>query len=272
MKKFVLVIIALFLGASFAACRVGGEPAPEPFSYITDKGTLVIGVGESFEPMVFKDANGALTGYDVDLANEVGKRMGVEIEFLPIDMNAKVLQLYGKKIDCLWYGISTNDESNAAVTYAPRDANGNLTGYLSNSIAIVVKSGSVISSLADLRGKVAALGDQKAKTALEANLSVRESIRETVDFTNINQAFADLDNDVTDAIITDKVTALYYANSNPGKYKILEETLLDEVFGIGFRDEAAELREEVQRHLRAIKSDEIAKELSEKWFGVDISK
>ena len=71
-----------------------------------DKDTLVVGLDDTFAPMGFRDENGDLVGFDIDLANAVGKELGMKVEFKPIDWDAKEIELESGTIDCVWNGMS----------------------------------------------------------------------------------------------------------------------------------------------------------------------
>lgn len=65
------------------------------------KETIVVGLDDTFAPMGFRDESGELIGFDIDLANKVGEELGVNVEFKPIDWNAKEMELKAKTIDCV---------------------------------------------------------------------------------------------------------------------------------------------------------------------------
>ena len=93
------------------------QPAAEEFTpsadgdvaYIKDKGTLVIGITE-FEPMDYQDADGNWIGFDADMAKLVAEKLGVEIEFIVIDWDSKIMELDAKSIDVVWNGMTITDE------------------------------------------------------------------------------------------------------------------------------------------------------------------
>ena len=78
-------------------------------SYIQDKGTLVVGITD-FEPMDYKDDSGNWIGFDADLAGKVAEDLGVDVEFVEIDWDNKILELQNKSIDCVWNGMTLTDE------------------------------------------------------------------------------------------------------------------------------------------------------------------
>ncbi|MBR5239544.1 MAG: transporter substrate-binding domain-containing protein [Clostridia bacterium] len=99
------------------------------WAYIQGKGKLVVGLDATFAPMGFRDEAGEIVGFDIDLANAVAKELGVEVEFQPIDWDAKELELNGKKIDCIWNGMSATPERMEKMTLSDP--------YLNNTISIM---------------------------------------------------------------------------------------------------------------------------------------
>ena len=99
------------------------------WAYIQSKGKLVVGLDATFAPMGFRDEAGEIVGFDIDLANAVAKELGVEVEFQPIDWDAKELELNGKKIDCIWNGMSATPERMEKMTLSDP--------YLNNTISIM---------------------------------------------------------------------------------------------------------------------------------------
>ena len=93
------------------------QPAAEEFTpaadgdvaYIQEKGKLIVGITE-FEPMDYKDADGQWIGFDADMAKLVAEKLGVEIEFIVIDWDSKIMELDAKSIDVVWNGMTITDE------------------------------------------------------------------------------------------------------------------------------------------------------------------
>ena len=97
MKKLLAIVLSalMILTAAFALAEDTG------LADIMAKGKLVMGFDEAYPPMGFVDENGEHVGFDIDLAKEVAKRMGVELVLQPISWDAKELELSSKKIDCI---------------------------------------------------------------------------------------------------------------------------------------------------------------------------
>ena len=78
-------------------------------AYIKAKGTLIVGITD-FEPMDYKDENGEWIGFDADMARIVAEKLGVEIQFIEIDWDNKILELDSKSIDVVWNGMTLTSE------------------------------------------------------------------------------------------------------------------------------------------------------------------
>lgn len=134
-----LTALALALGLTFALTACGGTnpgnaetpaggnsetPAPaesnapaaeSDMAYVQDKGTLIVGMTD-FNPMDYKDENGEWIGFDADMAKAFAESLGVEVEFLEINWDNKLMELDTKGIDVIWNGMTINDEVKAGAS------------------------------------------------------------------------------------------------------------------------------------------------------------
>lgn len=78
-------------------------------AYIQDKGSLIVGMTD-FEPMDYKDDKGEWIGFDADMAKLVAEKLGVEVQFVEIDWDNKIMELDSKNIDVVWNGMTLTDE------------------------------------------------------------------------------------------------------------------------------------------------------------------
>ncbi len=83
-------------------------------AYIQEKGTLIVGITD-FEPMDYKDESGEWIGFDADMARVVGEKLGVEVQFVEIDWDNKIMELNSKNIDVVWNGMTLTDEVTSAM-------------------------------------------------------------------------------------------------------------------------------------------------------------
>ena len=97
-------------GSDDAKKDSGKKAASESdLDYVKEKGTLVVGI-TNFEPMDYQDEEGEWIGFDADMAKAFGESLGVDVEFVEIDWDNKILELDGKTIDCVWNGMTLTDE------------------------------------------------------------------------------------------------------------------------------------------------------------------
>lgn len=176
----------------------GGDDSWEK---IKEKGKIIVGLDDSYPPMGFRDENGELVGYDIDLAKEAAKRLGVEIEFQPIDWDSKEMELTTGKVDCLWNGLSITDKRIEELYFAKP--------YIANKQIIIVPEGSSIKTRADLKDKT--VGLQKGSSSYNALTSdpVSKEVKEIKEYVNNVDAYNDLKAGRIDAFVVDSVVGEY---------------------------------------------------------------
>ena len=105
MKK-IIKTIALVVGAAilfgFAGCKKVEKSGDNSLADLKSRGKFILGLDASFPPMGYVNDANEIVGYDIDLAKEVAKRMGVDFVAQPIDWDAKEMELKTGKIDCIW--------------------------------------------------------------------------------------------------------------------------------------------------------------------------
>ncbi|MDR0708835.1 MAG: amino acid ABC transporter substrate-binding protein [Spirochaetaceae bacterium] len=272
MKRIaVAVVLALVVaGVLFVACKKDASGTPgaaggdTSLEYIMNRKKLILGLDDSFPPMGFRNENNEIVGYDVDLAKEAARRMGVELVLQPIDWNAKEQELNTKEIDCIWNGFTITDERKEVITYSPP--------YLGNAQVIVVKGNSPTRTLADLKGKIIGLqAGSSSVDALDEAVELKASVKDVIEYKDYLTALMDLDVGGADAILIDLVVANDNINRSGKDFRILEETLAAEQFGIGFRKGEEALMNKVWETLLEMAKDGTVAGISTRWLGADIS-
>ena len=243
--------------------------ADDSWDKIVEKGEIVLGMDDAFPPMGYTDTTtGEIIGFDVDVATEVFSRLGVELKLQPIEWSTKEMELDGGNVDLLWNGYSYTEERAEKQTLS--DA------YMKNNQVILVKEDSSYQSLADLAGKsLGVQSDSSAESALESEEATefRESLGEIVPIDDYSKAILEIQNGLIEAIAIDEVVARFYL----GAYRILEkedgtvESLAVEDYVIGFRKGDQALCDKVNETLKEMKADGTLAEISEKWFGEDVT-
>ncbi|MEQ8155791.1 MAG: amino acid ABC transporter substrate-binding protein [Clostridiaceae bacterium] len=267
MKKKIAIVLSIMLAAgTFIAC--GKKAEKTDLAKIKEKGEMVVGLDDTFVPMGFKDEKGDIVGFDVDLAAEVAKKIGVKVKFQPIDWSMKESELTGGKIDVIWNGYSISDERKEKVAFSKP--------YLENKQVIITLANSPVNTKADLKGKaVAAQNGSTAVDAVEKEADLLKSFKDgkLVTFETNNDALMDLEAGRVDAVVGDEILIRYFtAQRGESKYKVLDENFGTEEYGVGFRKEDKEFLAAVQKALDEMKAEGTSKKISEKWFGKDIVK
>jgi polar amino acid transport system substrate-binding protein len=259
MKRILLAAACLTIALQGTA-----RAADASLQTVKSKGKLVMGLDDAFPPMGFRNEDNEIVGYDVDLAQEVAKRLGVKLVPQPIDWNAKEQELNTGAIDCIWNGFTITEERQKAVLFTKP--------YLKNAQVVVVKKGAPFTTLASLKGKKVGLqAGSSAAGALEGAKEFRGSLKQVVEFKDNLTALMDLEVGGVDAVVMDLILANDNIKRSGKPYVVLKETLAPEVFGVGFRKNDVALRDAVQATLAAMAKDGTIAKLSTKWFGSDIS-
>lgn len=170
---------------------------------IMARGKIIVGLDVGFKPMGYYDDAGEIIGFDIDLAKEVGKRMGVEIELQPIEWGAKEMELNSGKIDLIWNGMSVTPQRVEEMNISKP--------YLANRMIIIVAKDSGITTKADLADKIIAV--QAGSSALDAinddaDGATAATFKSISEFPDNPSAFLDLKAGRVDALVVDEVVGL----------------------------------------------------------------
>ena len=226
-------------------------------------GTLIVGFDQDFPPMGFVGDNGEYTGFDLDLAKEVASRLGLEYKAQPVAWDSKDMELESGNIDCIWNGFTiTGREDDYTWT----------TPYMANKQVFVVANDSDIKSKADLAGKVVEVqADSSAEAALKENQDLANTFGQLLTTPDYNTAFMDLEQGAVDAVAMDVIVAGYQIKQRNADFKILDDSLSEEEYGVGFKKGNTELRDKVQGALEEMAADGTLAKISDEWFGEDVT-
>ena len=274
-KRFVSAALSAVMALSMTACGSSNSAAETTAAEsqaeettaeeakTTDGGTLIVGFDQDFPPMGFVGDDGEYTGFDLELAQEVAKRLGLEYKAQPIAWDSKDMELESGNIDCIWNGFTMTGREDDYTWTEP---------YMANQQVFVVANDSDISSQADLAGKIVEVqADSSAEAALKEAPELTATFKELLTTADYNTAFMDLEQGAVDAIAMDVIVAGYQIQQRNADFKILDDSLSEEEYGVGFKKGNTELRDKVQSTLEEMAEDGTLQEVSEKWFSKDVT-
>ena len=253
-RKTLLVVLALIVMLSMALSACGAGNAGN---------TLRVGVDNTYPPMEYTNDKNETIGFDIDLTNEIAKKLNMKLELIPNAWDGIFLALDTDKFDCIISSVSLK---------ADRLENYEFTKpYIANAQVIVVGAGTdSIKETKDLAGKK--VGVQLNTTADESTAKYLEEVKfEITKYDQIIQCFSDLKAGRLDAVVVDEVVARYYVAQDKDSYKVTSAKLTNEPIGVCFKKGNTALRDKVQKAIDELKAAGTLKTLSEKWFGEDIT-
>lgn len=227
--------------------------ADSDLEYVKSKGKLVVGITE-FAPMDYKDKDsGEWIGFDADLAKAFAKELGVDVEFVEIVWDNKIIDLNGKNIDCVWNGMTLTDDVKAAMETSK--------AYCNNAQIVILPSDKVdsIKSVDDCKKLNFAVENGSAgKDQAEANGFKYTEVEKQSD------ALTEVASGTSDAAIIDSLMAGAMVSEGTGFAKLTatDIKLNSEEYGVGFRkgsDLAAKLNEFFDKSLADGSMEELAK-------------
>ena len=233
MKKLAAMMLVAAMGLSMMACGGNKADADSDMAYVKDKGKLVVGITD-FDPMDYKDDNGEWVGFDAEMAAAFADSIGVDVEFVEIDWDNKIMELDGKTIDCVWNGMTLTDEVTSAMECSDAYCNNAQVVIVPQEVAADYQT---TDSLKELSFAVEAgsAGEEQVK-ALDLTYT---AVKAQAD------ALMEVAAGTSDAAVIDSLMAAAMVGEGTG-YDGLTYTvgLNSEEYGVGFRkgsDLAAEL-------------------------------
>lgn len=260
MKKIIgKIIIAVIILAAVVGIIMMNKQAGT-----NEDNTLVVGLDDSFPPMGFRDENNEIVGYDIDLAKEVAKELGMEVKFQPISWASKEQELNSGNIDCIWNGFAYNEERAQIMTLTD--------SYIKGENYFILKSGSTVQSQEELKGLKIGVqsGSIQAQDLEKSEFGKNVTIIEYAD--NL-AAFMDLEIGGIDAMFCSNIIGNYLIVSKDKDYNTVpsEGITISKGSVIAFKKGNTELRDKVQNALSKITKEGKAETISEKWFGQNMA-
>ena len=246
-----------------AAPAQSGQAGGSSFS-----GEFIVGFDQDFPPYGYVGDDGQFTGFDLDLAKAVCELEGWTFTPKPIAWDAKDGLLNSGQITCIWNGFTIETREN---DYAFTSA------YMENRQVMVVKADSSVQTPADLAGKnVITQADSTAYHLLSAGgdkESLGSSFAQLQTIGEYNTAFMMLESGSVDAVAVDYPVATFNIGDKKSSFRILDENLSSEHYGVGFAkgDAGSELAKKVEADLRKLDEQGKVREICQKYQDKGVS-
>lgn len=275
MAVFIMVVTLIFTAcgkkadenkaaapAPTKAAPAASEPASKSLlETIKANGKIRIGTEGTYAPFTFHDKDGKLTGFDVEIAQEISKRLGVQPEFLETKWDGMFAGLDAKRFDVVINEVGIKEDRKVKYDFSD-------PYIVSKAVLIVNEDNQDIKKLADLKGK-------KAGQSLTSNLTeIAKSNGATIVQTDgFNQAIDLLLSKRIDATVNDGLSFLDFKKQRPdAKIKIVDETKEATPSAVLINKGNKELVDAINKSLADMKTDGTYLKISQKYFGADVSK
>ena len=244
-------------GASSAAA------ANDLLSTIQKRGTLIVALEGAWQPWSYHDESDTLVGYDVEVSRAIAEKLGVEPEYVESDWDSLFAGMDAGRYDLVCNGVEITEERSKTYDFTTP------YGYIHTALA-VKKDNDTITSFEDLNGKTTA--NSLASTYMElaesygATVQGIDTLEETIQLLTAGRI---------DATLNADVSFYDYLNVHPdADFKIVAQTEESSHVAIPLRkgDETASLLEAINNAIDELRADGTLTELSERYFGQDISK
>lgn len=252
------------LGSEEVSTEIGtGESADDLLAQIKERGSIIVAMEGTWAPWTYHDEDDNLVGYDVEVAQNIAEKLGVEVEFIEGAWDGLLAGLDAGRYDIMVNGVGVTEERAEKYNFS--------TPYAYNKTDVIVRGDyDEISSMEDLKGK------KTANTISSTYAAQAEAYGATVTgVDDLNQTIELLLSKRIDATLNAEVVFNDYKKEHPeADVKIATYSDQVEEIAIPIRkgDDTVTLLDAVNDALDEMAKDGTLTELSEKYFGMDISK
>ncbi|KRK80166.1 amino acid ABC transporter substrate-binding protein [Companilactobacillus nodensis] len=270
--KLVTLLAVAVMALSLSSCGDKKSVAQEAntadtWAAIKKRKRVIIGLDDTFVPMGFREKNGKLVGYDIDLAKAVFKQYGIKADFQPIDWNMKETELRNRTIDLIWNGYTITPERLKQIAFS--------RPYMANRQVLVTKKSEGINSFAGMKNKTLGVQTSSSGASLldEKPAMLKNYIKDKtpVMYDSFNNAFMDLDAGRIQGMLIDSVYSGYYIQheKDPASYQTTVGGFDGEDFAVGMRKGDKTLKRKIDSALQQLANDGELQKINQKWFGTN---
>ncbi len=255
MKKIFALIMALVMLTVLVSC----SGAKDSGSGSAEKKTFIMGIDPEYPPFSYLGEDGNYTGFDVEICQAACDYLGWEMKIFGVNWDEKLIQLDSNECDCVWSGMTILDSMKEAGYVISKP-------YYDNTQVIVVKADSGYNSSADLAGKLVAVQlGTSGEALLNGDLAdLAATFGDVITADSFLKCFTELAGNAVDAVFVDMPVAASYAAEHEG-YKIIDEQLGAEQYGIAFRSGDKALCDEIEKAVAALVENGTYAKIAEKY-------
>ncbi|WP_223587993.1 transporter substrate-binding domain-containing protein [Neobacillus bataviensis] len=261
MKKAVLGMGIMVLMLIMAACggskETSGSADGGTLKAIKSKGEIHIAIEGAYPPYNYINKSNELEGFDVDISNEVAKKLGVKAVLIANPWDSMIPALIGKKFDIIISDMAITEERKKKVSFSD--------SYFTTGNQLFVPEDSAIKTPKDMKGKK--IGVTISTTAAEMATKNGADVKL---YKNDFLAFEDLVAGRLDGVATDQGVGAKIIIDRNYSFRAVDGLLNTEKAGITIRKDDNELREEINKVIAEMQKDGSFEAISKKWFGKDI--
>ncbi len=260
-----LLVILLTLLSVLSACGGTSGGGDNSLQRVKDAGKLTIAIDPTYPPMEFTDEDGNYIGFDIDLAREIAKELGVEAEFIAMDWDGILAGLTGGRYDVIMSSMNITEE---------RLKQANFVEYAQMSQVFVSRKGVEVKTPEDLAGRVVAVQAETTSHIWVDEVKAEKvpDIKEIRSFKAATEAFLEVKNGRADVIVIDEPVGLYYAAQDPETFVVTGRAIDPEPVGIALRKEDVALKEALEKAVQTLRENGTYAQVSQKWFGGELGK
>lgn len=264
-KRITALLLTAMMLVTFGACGKKNEKGTKPevtLQQVKDRKAYIVGFNDTYMPFGFKDANGTYRGFDLDLAKEFAKRLGVTLNLQTVAPETSISMLMNASIDYLGNSLAIPDENEKGIAFSD-------TIFKSRQV-IVVMEDSGMKDKTSLEGKKVGVMANSASSAALSGDKTFESKITRVEFTDRNKVLEDLSAKKIDALVIEEAWAQNLIKDGK-KLRILDGELKIDDYRLVFRKSDREMINRINELLKEMEKDGTLNTLTQTWFGKEYS-
>ena len=247
MKKLIALILSALLLLSMAACSGGDK------GMTIEKGKLIMSTNAEFPPYEMTTDDGGFAGIDIEIAEAIAEKLGLELVIDDMDFNAALLAVQQGKSDMVMAGVTVDPDRQKVMDFS--------NSYATGVQVIIVKEDSNVT--ADTLGDFM-IGTQKGTTS-DIYCSDDFGAEHVTTYDSSITAVQALINGQVDCVVVDNAPAQELVKANPG-LKILDTEYVTEDYAIGFAKGNTQLQEAVNKALAELTADGTIQKIIDKYI------